>query len=167
MGARELKTGRPTKGEPGEGDPAPRFSLPDQNGNVIKLADLLGKAKKLVLFFYVRDDTPGCTKEACSFRDRMDELRSAGAVVLGISPDNSSSHQKFALKHKLSYPLLADVGAKTAKAYGVYKLKSMYGRKFFGVERSTFIIGADGRVEKPFRRVKVDSHLEQVLDALR
>lgn len=152
--------------ETDEGDIAPDFSLPDQTGKTIKLSDVLSEGRKVVLFFYVRDDTPGCTREACAFRDGIGELAAAGAKVLGISPDDSASHSKFATKYKLSYPLLADVGAKAAKAYGVYKLKNMYGRRYFGVERSTFIIGPDGKILNSFRRVKVDGHTRQVLEAL-
>jgi len=152
--------------EIGEGDVAPDFSLPDQRGKTIKLSNILSEGKKVVLFFYVRDDTPGCTKEACAFRDGTSQLAAAGAKALGISPDDSASHSKFATKYRLSFPLLADVGAKVAKAYGVYKLKNMYGRRYFGVERSTFIIGPDGKMLKSFRRVKVDGHMKQVLEAL-
>lgn len=151
--------------EIGEGDIAPDFALPDKDGNIVKLSDLTGKSSKIVLYFYPRDNTPGCTKEACSFRDSMARLNAANAIVLGVSPDNIDSHKKFATKYNLTFPLLADVGLKAAKAFGVYRMKSLYGRNFLGIERSTFIINPDGRINKAFRKVRVDGHIEQILEA--
>lgn len=146
------------------GDKAPEFSLPDQNGTVNSLRQY--KGKQIVLYFYPKDDTPGCTKEACSFRDSAPSIKKAGAVVLGVSLDGQASHQKFAEKYDLPFPLLSDEGGKVAKAYGAYKRKNMYGRTFWGIERSTFVIDGRGVLQAVFRNVKVDGHAKEVLKAL-
>ena len=147
------------------GDQAPEFSLPDQSGNSISLMDF--KGKQIVLYFYPKDDTPGCTKEACSFRDSEVTLKKAGAVVLGVSMDGKASHQKFIGKFQLPFTLLSDEEAAVSKAYGVYKLKNMYGRTYWGLERSTFVIDTAGKLKAIFRKVKVDGHTDEVLDALK
>ena len=147
-----------------EGKKAPAFTLADDNGNKVKLADL--KGGPVVLYFYPKDDTPGCTKEACAFRDRSDELKALGATVLGVSPDDVDSHVKFRDKFELNFPLLADVGHKIAEKYGAWREKNMYGKKSMGVQRSTFLIDADGKIAKVWKRVKVDGHDQQVIDAL-
>jgi len=149
-----------------EGKKAPAFELPDQAGNPVKLADLV-KSKNLVLYFYPKDLTPGCTIEACSFRDNQAALRAAGAQVVGINGDSTSLHEKFRSKYDLNFPLLADVGNKVGRAYGVYKMKSLYGREYMGIERTTFLIGKDGIVHKVFPKVKVNGHTEEVLAALK
>jgi len=149
-----------------EGRKAPAFALADHAGNTVKLADLIG-TKKLVLYFYPKDLTPGCTIEACSFRDQRAALRSAGAQVVGISGDSTALHEKFRVKYDLNFPLLSDVGNEVGRAYGVYKKKSLYGREFMGIERTTFVIGRDGVVRKVFPKVKVAGHTAQVLAALR
>lgn len=148
-----------------EGQPAPDFALPTADGNIIRLSDLRGK--KVVLYFYPKDDTPGCTKEACSFRDNLGALQGMGVVVLGVSPDSVASHQKFAQKHGLTFPLLADEGAQVATAYGVWKEKQQYGRRYMGIERTTFIIDEEGIVRRVFPKVKVDGHVEEVMEAIR
>ena len=147
------------------GDKAPDLSLPDQSGETVSLKDF--KGKQVVLYFYPKDDTPGCTKEACSFRDSDAALKKAGAVVLGVSMDGQTSHQKFITKFKLPFTLLSDEDAAVSKAYGVYKLKNMYGRTHWGLERSTFVIDQAGKLKAIFRKVKVDRHTEEVLDALK
>ncbi|QEH37526.1 Putative peroxiredoxin bcp [Aquisphaera giovannonii] len=147
------------------GKPAPGFSLPDQDGKTVTLGDL--KGAPVVLYFYPKDDTPGCTKEACAFRDAIGEYRKAGAHVLGVSPDPVASHGKFAKKYDLPFPLLADTEKAACEAYGVWKEKSMYGRKSMGVERTTFVIDAQGIVRRIFPKVKVDGHSDVVLEALR
>ena len=147
------------------GDKAPDLSLPDQSGETVSLKDF--KGKQVVLYFYPKDDTPGCTKEACSFRDSEAALKKAGAVVLGVSMDGQTSHQKFITKFKLPFTLLSDEDAVVSKAYGVYKLKNMYGRTHWGLERSTFVIDQAGKLKAIFRKVKVDRHTEEVLDALK
>lgn len=147
------------------GDKAPDLSLPDQSGETVSLKDF--KGKQVVLYFYPKDDTPGCTKEACSFRDSETALKKAGAVVLGVSMDGQTSHQKFITKFKLPFTLLSDEDAAVSKAYGVYKLKNMYGRTYWGLERSTFVIDPAGKLKAIFRKVKVDGHTEEVLGALK
>ena len=146
------------------GQKAPAFNLPDQDGKMVGLSDF--KGKKVVLYFYPKDDTPGCTKESCAFRDGLDEIRENGAVVVGVSPDSVDSHKKFAKKFNLNFPLLSDENKSMLEAYGVWKQKSMYGRTYMGVERTTFIIDADGKIDEIFSKVKVDNHLEEVLDEL-
>lgn len=147
------------------GDKAPELDLPDQDGKTVSLKDLRGK--QVVLYFYPKDDTPGCTKEACDFRDAVSSIKKAGAVVLGVSLDGQTSHKKFIKKYGLPFPLLCDEDKTVSKAYGVYKEKNMYGKKYWGIERSTFVLDADGRVKRIFRKVKVDGHVEEVLDALK
>ena len=147
------------------GDPAPDLSLPDQHGKPVTLKNFRGK--QVVLYFYPKDDTPGCTKESCEFRDVASQIVRAGGVILGVSMDGKESHQKFIKKFDLPFPLLSDEDAAVAKAYGVYKEKNMYGKKYWGIERSTFVIDADGKVKAVFRKVKVDGHVDEVLTALR
>ena len=150
---------------PDVGDKAPAFSLEDQSGKTVKLSDLKGKT--VVLYFYPKDDTPGCTREACAFRDEHSALRKAGAVVLGVSPDSGPSHAKFAGKYKLPFPLLADTDHAISEKYGAWGEKSLYGRKFMGITRSTFLIDASGKVARVWPKVKVDGHVDQVLEAIR
>jgi peroxiredoxin Q/BCP len=147
------------------GAKAPEFSLPDDTGTPLSLKQFRGK--QVVLYFYPKDDTPGCTKEACGFRDAIGPIQKKGAVVLGVSLDGEAAHQKFKAKYRLPFPLLSDEDATVAKAYGVYKEKSMYGRKFWGIERSTFVIDAGGAVKAIFRKVKVDDHVAEVLAVLK
>ena len=147
------------------GQPAPAFTLSDQSGKSLSLSDCQGSA--VVLYFYPKDDTPGCTKEACAFRDAFADYRKLGARVLGVSPDDTQSHQKFATKFELPFPLLADTEHQVCEAFGVWKEKNMYGRKSMGVERTTFLIDGQGIVRAVFPRVKVDGHSEAVLAALR
>jgi thioredoxin-dependent peroxiredoxin len=147
-----------------EGQPAPEFEAHDGEGATVRLSDLRGRP--VVLYFYPKDDTPGCTKEACDFRDQYAPLQATGALLLGISPDDEASHRKFAAKFHLPFQLLADPGAAIATAYGVWKEKNMYGRTYMGVERTTFLIGAEGKIKKIFPKVKVDGHVTEVLAAL-
>ncbi|MER3601384.1 MAG: thioredoxin-dependent thiol peroxidase [Nitrososphaerota archaeon] len=147
-----------------EGDLAPDFELPDERGRPIRLSSFRGR--KVVLYFYPKDDTPGCTKEACAFRDRLPLLEARGALVLGVSTDDEASHARFKDKYSLPFPLLADKEAKVSRLYGVYKLRSFGGRSFWGIERTTFIIDENGRIAKVFPRVNVDGHVEEVLAAL-
>ena len=146
------------------GDKAPTFSLPDQDGKKVSLKDLAGSP--FVLYFYPRDDTPGCTTQACGIRDAWAEFERRGAVVLGVSPDDESSHARFKEKYDLPFTLLADPDHATAEAYGVWVEKKNYGKTYMGVERSSFVIDADGVVVKVFRRVKPDAHAADVLAAL-
>lgn len=147
------------------GDKAPELAIPDQDGTPVTLKDL--KGKPVVLYFYPKDDTPGCTKESCNFRDSISAIRKTGAVILGVSNDSQSSHRKFITKYQLPFPLLSDEDKTVSKAYGVYKEKSMYGKKYWGIERSTFVIGRDGTIKSVFRKVKVDGHVDEVLAALK
>jgi thioredoxin-dependent peroxiredoxin len=147
-----------------EGKKAPEFRLPSSQGGEVSLEDLRGR--NVVLYFYPKDDTPGCTREACAFRDTQARIKKAGAVVLGVSPDSLASHAKFRAKYKLSFPLLADVDKVVARKFGAFGEKVMYGRKVEGMIRSTFVIDAEGVVRKVFPRVKVDGHAEKVLEAL-
>jgi thioredoxin-dependent peroxiredoxin len=149
-----------------EGKKAPAFSLLDSAGRTVRLADLIG-TKNLVLYFYPKDMTPGCTTEACSFRDNSDALRAAGARVVGVSADSPESHTKFTGRYDLNFPLLSDAGNKAGRAYGVYKKKSLYGREYMGIERTTFIVDRAGVIRKVFPKVKVAGHTEQVLAALK
>ncbi len=146
------------------GQAAPDFQLLNDEGKPVKLSDLRGK--KVVLYFYPKDDTPGCTKEACSFRDGIRELKKRGAQVLGVSADAVESHKKFKDKFQLNFPLLADAEKKMVGAYRVWKEKSMYGRKYMGIERTTFILDEKGRISNIFEKVKVDGHLDEVLKVL-
>src|SRR5688500_10872374 len=147
-----------------EGAEAPEFTLESDSGDTVSLAQLRGKP--VVLYFYPRDDTPGCTTEACEFRDAWADVKHTGAVVLGVSPDTAASHKKFKSKFKLPFPLLADPDHKVAERYGAWGERSMYGRKFQGILRTTFVIGPDGRITKVFERVKPKGHAAQVLEAL-
>ncbi len=146
------------------GDNAPAFSLPATGGETITLKAL--KGKPVVLYFYPKDDTSGCTVEACEFRDSWRDVQGNGAVVLGLSPDGVASHETFRAKHKLPFPLLADTDHAVAEAYGAWGEKSMYGRKYQGILRTTFIIGPDGRVARVFQKVKPRGHAAEVLAAL-
>lgn len=146
-----------------EGSKAPDFTLPDDSGQKVKLSAYADKT--VVLYFYPRADTPGCTKEACSFRDHHADILGRGAVVLGVSPDQPAALAKFKQKYSLPFPLLADPDHKTAEKYGVWVEKNMYGKKTMGIERSTFVIH-HGKIAKIFRKVKVDGHTEEVLAAL-
>jgi peroxiredoxin Q/BCP len=146
------------------GQKAPDFTLADDGGQKVKLSDF--KGKKVVLYFYPKDDTPGCTKEACSFRDGFDAIKSRGAVVLGVSADSVDSHKKFKSKFELNFPLLADPDKKMIESYGVWKEKSMYGKKYMGIERTTFVIDPQGKISHIFPKVKVAEHYDEVLEAL-
>lgn len=148
-----------------QGKVPPAFTLKDQDGNKVSLKDL--KGQKVVVYFYPRDDTPGCTKEACGFRDLWKDIRATGAVVLGVSPDDEASHQKFITKYKLPFTLLSDPGAKVMTKYGAYGEKMMYGKKTTGAIRSTVLIGEDGKVAKHWARVaKAADHPAKVLEAI-
>jgi len=149
---------------PAPGDPAPDFALSDAAGNTVRLSELRGR--KVVLYFYPKDMTPGCTQEACDLRDRYDRIAAAGAVVLGVSPDSARSHQKFAARYELPFPLLADPDNVAALAYGVWKEKSLYGRTYMGIERTTFLIDEEGRIARVWPKVKVAGHADEVLAAL-
>ena len=144
---------------------APDFFLPDQYGNQVKLSDL--KGQPVVLYFYPRDATPGCTTEACDFRDALPDYEGMGARVLGISPDTVESHRRFADKHGLPFTLLADPARVAIQAYGVWKEKTLYGKKSWGVERTTVVIDRDGIVRKVFSRVRVAGHVQKVLEVVR
>ncbi len=148
------------------GDKAPEFSLPTIGGKTISLADYLG-SKNVVLYFYPKDDTPGCTKEACSFRDVQGDFDKAGAAILGVSIDSVKSHEKFAEKYHLPFPLLSDEPKTVTNAYGVFKEKSMYGKTFLGVERTTFLIDKQGIIRQIWPKVKVDGHVDEVLEAVK
>ena len=147
------------------GDAAPDFKLPSSEGREIALKEFRGK-KNVVLYFYPKDDTPGCTKEACGFRDGRAAFERQDTVILGVSFDGPESHRKFRDKYGLPFPLLSDEDKKVARAYGVYKKKSLYGRSYMGIERSTFVIGKDGTILRIFPKVKVDGHIEEVLESL-
>jgi len=148
-----------------ENKKAPAFSLKDQDNKDVSLNDF--KGENIVLYFYPKDNTSGCTKEACNFRDDFPDFKKLKAVILGISPDSVSSHKKFAGKFDLPFRLLSDEKKLVLEKYGVWKEKSMYGRKYMGVERSTFIIDKTGKVKKIFRKVKVDGHNKEVMEALK
>ncbi|HYB90792.1 MAG TPA: thioredoxin-dependent thiol peroxidase [Candidatus Binataceae bacterium] len=165
------KAPAPTRAAPAgasalEGKKAPDFELPAAGGERVALHDLIG-AHNLVLYFYPRDMTPGCTTEACSFRDNLADVRGLGAEVAGVSADSAASHAKFRDKYALNFPLLSDEGNKVGRLYGVYKMKSQYGRQFMGIERTTFVIDRAGVIRKVFPKVKVAGHTAQVIDALR
>jgi thioredoxin-dependent peroxiredoxin len=147
-----------------EGDVAPAFESKTTSGETIRLADLKGKA--VVLYFYPKDDTPGCTKEACSFRDAYADFKKKGALVFGVSPDPAKAHDKFTKKFNLPFPLLLDEEKKIINAYGVWGQKTFWGRKYMGVYRVTFLIGKDGRIKKIWPEVKPEDHANEVLAAL-
>lgn len=146
------------------GQKAPDFKLPDENGKLHKLSDYKGKT--VVLYFYPADDTPGCTLEACNFRDDYLKYKAAGAVILGVSPDDEQSHEKFKEKFSLPFPLLADVGHKVSEQYGVWAEKTMFGKKYMGVVRSTFLIDPQGKIAEIYSKVSVPKHSEKVLKAV-
>ena len=146
------------------GDSAPVFTLPDQDGRDVALADFTGR--QVVVYFYPRDDTPGCTKEACQFNDNLAAFKKAKVPVLGISADSAAKHKKFREKYGLSFPLLTDADHAVGEAYGAWGEKTMYGKKTIGVIRSTFLIGADGTVERAWYHVKADGHAAKVLEEL-
>lgn len=146
------------------GEKAPYFELPNQDGEMVKLTDYSGK--NLVLYFYPKDDTSGCTKEACSFRDELSIFEGVNAAVVGVSGDSVKSHRKFVDKYSLNFTLLSDESKTMLEAYGVWKEKSMYGRKYMGIERTTFVINPDGVIKQIFNKVKVDGHTEEVKKAL-
>jgi len=148
-----------------EGQKAPDFKLQADDGLSVKLSELRGSP--VVLYFYPKDDTPGCTKEACSFRDRRRELEKLGAKVLGVSADSVESHEKFRDKFKLNFPLLADQDHKVAEKYGAWREKNMYGKKSMGIVRSTFLIDSEGKVAKAWKAVKVDGHDDAVIEAVK
>jgi peroxiredoxin Q/BCP len=148
-----------------EGAAIPSFSLSADDGSVVKSKDL--KGSPFVLYFYPKDDTPGCTKEACAFRDRKNEIAKLGIKVFGISPDDVASHVKFRDKYKLNFRLLADPDHQLADSFGAWREKNMYGKKSMGVQRSTFLIDANGKVAKIWKRVQVDGHDQQVIDAVK
>lgn len=144
---------------------SPVFNLPDQNGKKVSLKDFIGK--NVVLYFYPKDNTSGCTKQACNFRDELPKFKGTKAVIIGVSPDSVESHKKFAEKFDLPFILLADEKKSVIEKFGVWKEKSMYGRKYFGVERTTFILDKTGYIRKIFNKVKVANHNTEVLDSLK
>lgn len=146
------------------GDKVPQFTLESDTAGTIKASDL--KGTRYVLYFYPKDDTPGCTKEACAFRDASKQLKQLGAVVLGVSSDDEASHAKFRDKFSLNFPLLADPDHSLAEAYGAWREKNMYGKKSMGVQRSTYLIDANGKIAKVWKKVSVDGHDASVLEAL-
>ena len=145
------------------GKPAPDFTLPSTTGENISLRQYKGK-KTVVLYFYPKDETPGCTREACDFRDHSAEFEKLNVVVLGVSNDNMDSHNHFREKHQLPFPLLVDEDAAISKAFGVYKQKNLYGKKYMGIERTTFVIDRTGRIAQIYPKVKVDGHIKDVLE---
>jgi thioredoxin-dependent peroxiredoxin len=147
------------------GQKAPDFTVLNDQGEKVKLSDF--KGKKVVLYFYPKDDTPGCTTEACAFRDGIEQIKKQGAVVLGVSTDSVASHQKFKNKFDLNFPLLADTEKKVVEAYGTWQEKSMYGKKYMGTVRSTFIIDEQGKISHIFPKVKVKEHYNEVVEALK
>ncbi|WP_170363251.1 peroxiredoxin [Ruegeria arenilitoris] len=150
---------------PDVADIAPDFTLPRDGGGTVTLSDLRGRP--VVLFFYPRDDTPGCTKESIGFSEQLQSFADAGAQVFGISRDSVSKHDKFVAKHGLTTPLLSDEGSTVCEVYGVWVEKNMYGKKSMGIERSTFLIDADGKIARVWRKVKVPGHVDEVLEAVR
>lgn len=150
---------------PEVGSPAPDFSLPAAGGGTLSLADYRGKA--LVLYFYPKDDTSGCTKQAIAFTEQLDAFRDSGAAVVGVSKDGVAKHDRFAQKHGLKVALLSDESSDVAERYGVWKEKAMYGKKYMGIERSTFLIDGDGVLRREWRKVRVPGHVDEVLEAVR
>jgi peroxiredoxin Q/BCP len=148
-----------------EGSAAPAFSLPDQDGKIHKLADY--KGKWVILYFYPKDMTPGCTTEACNFRDDYSAFTRQGAIILGVSKDSTKQHEKFMTKYNLPFPLLSDEQDKVAETYGVWKQKSMYGQTHMGIERTTFLINPEQKIAKIYAKVKVDEHARELLDELK
>ncbi len=146
------------------GDKVPNVSLPDEEGRPVSFADLEGQV--YVLYFYPKDDTPGCTKEACAFRDNFAQLGRLDAKVFGISRDDAESHRKFKEKFDLNFPLLSDLDGSVCDTFGVWKLRSMYGKEFMGIERSTFLVGKDGKIAKAWRKVNVEGHVDEVIAAI-
>lgn len=157
-------SGSPDAGGLSVGDAVPSFALPDQDGNVVSSDSLRGEP--YVLYFYPKDDTPGCTKEACGFRDEIGKFREKGVRVLGVSPDKPESHARFRAKFGLNFTLLSDVDKSLIQSAGVWVKKQNYGREYMGVERSTFVVGGDGKVQKVWRRVRVDGHAGDVLGSI-
>ena len=146
------------------GDPAPDFSLLADDGRTVSLKDFRGK--RVVLYFYPKDDTPGCTTEACGFRDIVARVTAKGAVILGVSRDDNQSHRRFKDKYELNFPLLSDDSGAVTEAYGVWKEKNRYGRTFWGIERTTFLIDGKGRIERVWPKVKAEGHADEILAAL-
>lgn len=149
-----------------EGQKAPSFTLRNENGENVSLEDFANE-KYVVLYFYPKDSTPGCTTQACDFRDSYEDFSNLNAVILGVSPDDEKSHQKFINKHGLPFSLLIDDTKEVSEKYGVWKMKKMFGREFMGVERSTFLIDPNGTVVKEWRKVRVKGHIEEALETLR
>ncbi|MDQ2999841.1 MAG: thioredoxin-dependent thiol peroxidase [Fibrobacterota bacterium] len=149
---------------PKTGSKAPAFKLSDDSGKTVSLSDF--KGKKVILFFYPKDNTPGCTSESCDFRDNLNRFVESGAAVLGISADSVESHRKFKEKQGLNFPLLSDPDHKALDAYGVWQEKSLYGRRFMGIVRSTFVVDGNGKIAKVFPKVKVNGHVDEVLASL-
>lgn len=147
------------------GQKAPAFSLTNEKGEKISLKNFAGK--KIVLYFYPKDDTPGCTQESCDFRDSFSRLKKDGIVVLGVSKDSEASHQKFKTKYGLPFSLLSDVEGKMCQAYGVWKEKNLYGRKYMGIERTTFLLDESGKIAKIYPKVSVKGHVDEVLEDLK
>src|ERR1051325_3645468 len=145
-----------------EGEKAPEFTLQDDEGKTFRLADSRGR--KIVLYFYPKDDTPGCTAEACQFRDETPEFKTRGIAIFGVSADTIESHSKFKTKFRLNFPLLSDPDKTVIKAYGVWKEKSMYGKKYMGIERTTFLIDENGKIARVFAKVKPAAHAAEVLE---
>lgn len=150
---------------PEEGDKAPAFTLATDGGEKWKLSDW--KGQWVVVYFYPKDDTPGCTKEACAFRDQKKSFKQAGVQLVGISPDDQASHEKFRDKYQLNFPLLVDKGHKVAEKFGAWREKNMYGKKSMGIVRSTFLIDCEGKFAKIWRRVRVDGHDQEVLSSIK
>lgn len=148
-----------------EGDTAPDFTMPTDGGGTVRLSDL--KGKPVILYFYPKDDTPGCTKEACGFRDSLPDFSGAGATVIGVSKDTVAKHDKFKAKYDVTFPLASDEDGAVCEAYGTWVEKSMYGRKYMGIDRATFLIDGDGKLAKIWRKVKVPGHVEDVLAAVK
>lgn len=164
MAKTAVKPAKAAKGALDVGDKAPDFTLKSDEEKTVSLSQL--KGKKVVLYFYPKDDTPGCTKEACSFRDGFSVIQKKGAIVLGVSTDSVESHKKFKEKFNLNFPLLSDADKKVVNAYGVWKEKALYGRKYMGIERTTFVIDENGKIKRVFPKVKVDGHYDEVLAEL-
>lgn len=148
-----------------EGDKAPNFNMPTNNGENVSLPKL--KSQKVILYFYPRDDTPGCTKEACGFRDELSKYEKAGAVVIGVSRDGLESHEKFVKKYDLNFTLASDKDGDVCEKYDVWRVKNMYGKTYFGIQRTTFLIDTKGKINKIWEKVKVDGHVDEVLQAVK